>query len=141
MTGPQFQTPLRRDAPWRALARWLSVAALVFQAFFPLLHQPQAVAGGADGTVVICTGYGFKVVPAADLGFAPLDEATHDTAPATWCLACFASHLPAAVVASPVPTVLPAEAPALYAGVQDESRPPAATDHRRPPPRAPPIVA
>jgi len=141
MTGPQFQRPLRRDAPWRALARWLSVAALVFQAFFPLLHQPQAIAGSADGTVVICTGYGFKVVPAADLGFAPLDEATHDTAPATWCLACFASHLPAAVIASPVPTAQPVAAPTGYPVVRDESRLPAAAEYRRPQPRAPPVAA
>lgn len=130
------------NTAWRSLARCLAIAALLFQAVFPLLHQPRAVAGtGLDGTIVICTGYGFKVVPAAELEFPAPEHEPGDAAPGNWCPACFASHAPAAVVPSPIPALASLPAPAVYTAHVGDEQPPAAPEHRRPPPRAPPIVA
>ncbi len=127
---------------WRSLALRLAVAALLFQAFFPLLHQPLALAGrGLDGTIVICTGYGFKVVPAADLEFPAPEHEPGDAASGNWCPACFASHAPAAIVPSPIPALASLPVPAVYSALLRDDQPPAGPEHRQPQPRAPPIVA
>ena len=137
-----YRKPFRIDAGWRAAARYLAVVALVFQIFFPLLHQPRAIAGpNPEGTVVICTGYGVKIVPAADLGLPSHEQAPRDFTPGSWCLACFASHLPAAIVASPIPPLLAVPALVVPVVPLQADRQPADLDHDRPQPRAPPVVA
>lgn len=83
---------------------WLAALALLLQAMLPAWHHPAAAAaaaagGGDDGlSVVICTLYGYQVVPlaslvGADAGKAGLPEHKQPPIPRDCALCQALSHL------------------------------------------------
>lgn len=100
----------------RRVVALLALVGVLVHAGLPLLHQPRAAASPLDDTLVICSGFGVKVVQ-----WAELDEAgDHGKLPQTsriyYCPICLAQMAGTAVlpdaVTLPAPTFVGAP-PAL----------------------------
>jgi hypothetical protein len=123
---------------WRRVVALLALVGVLVHAGLPLLHAPRAAAAPLDTSVLICTGFGVKVVQLADL-HAPDDQSeAPQQARIYYCPLCLAQQM---AVAAILPDGVSIAAPA-FAGAAPAPPPPAlfvaqahyASAHARAPP-------
>jgi hypothetical protein len=139
--GMSILSAMRLQGWARRAAALLALVGLLVHAGVPLLHQARAAAASPlDDSVLICSGFGVKVVQLAELEGAT-DHGQKQKSRIYYCPICLAQQ---SAVAAILPDAVPLAAPAL-AGAAPAFPPPAlflAQDHypsaRA---RAPPLIA
>lgn len=91
----------------RRVCAWLAIVGILVHASLPLLHAPRAAAATIDDTVVICSGFGVKVVQLAELG--GTDKSPQHSR-IYYCPICLAQQMAGAAV---LPDGVPLAAPSL----------------------------
>ena len=126
---------------WRRVVALLALVGVLAHAGLPLLHAPRAAAAPLDTSVLICTGFGVKVVQLADLHASDDQSQTPQQARIYYCPLCLAQQMAVAAIL-PDGVVIPVPA---FTGAAPSLSPPApflAPDHYASAhARAPPSVA
>lgn len=80
---------------WRRWTAMAAVFALLFHAALLLVHQPASAAADdpRDGTVVICTAFGLKVVSLADISNDAEPQNAPDKNVTPYCPVCLGAQL------------------------------------------------
>ena len=97
----------------RRVVALLALVGVLVHAGLPLLHQPRAAASPLDDTLVICSGFGVKVVQWAELDGAGEQDKLPQTSRIYYCPICLAQQMAGAAV---LPDALALRAPA-FAGI------------------------
>lgn len=91
----------------RRVVAMLALVGMLVHAGVPLLHQPRAAASPLDDTVVICSGFGVKVVQLAELHGTTDDSQQPQSARIYYCPICLAQQM-AGTAVLPEAITLPA---------------------------------
>jgi hypothetical protein len=100
----------------RRVAALLALVGVLVHAGLPLIHQSRAAASPLDDTLVICSGFGVKVVQLAELDGATDDGKLPQTSRIYYCPICLAQMAGTAVLPDAVTLAAPdvaGAAPAL----------------------------
>jgi hypothetical protein len=91
----------------RRVVAMLALVGMLVHAGVPLLHQPRAAASPLDDTLVICSGFGVKVVQIDELHGTADDSKAPQSARIYYCPICLAQQM-AATAVLPEAATLPA---------------------------------
>ncbi len=86
---------------WRRGAAMLTIFALLFHAALLLIHQPVSATANTtaqDGTIVLCTAFGLKVVSLADLSSDAESQKAPDKDVTPYCPICLGAQLAGTLV-------------------------------------------
>lgn len=89
----------------RRVAALLALVGVLIHAGLPLIHQPRAAASPLDEALVICSGFGVKVVQLAELDGATDDGKLPQTSRIYYCPICLAQQMAGTAVLPDVVTL------------------------------------